>query len=164
LHQVNYRGGDNWKVWEQPLHGQDWEKERYATSLRAFWGAEAARRQGEEAFQRFHRALLRRVHKDTLALADSQTLLVAARDAGLDLTRFQVALGDPSCLERLAKDHTTAVGRGVFGTPTFVFPRAEPAYLKLTRLLTPEESLDFWQAFRGTVIDRPYVLEIKRPH
>ena len=90
--------------------------------------------------------------------------MVAARDASLDLTRFEEALGDPSCLERLAKDHTTAVGRRVFGTPTFVFPAAEPAYLKLTRLLTPAESLDFWQAFRGTVVDRPYVLEIKRPH
>ncbi len=132
--------------------------------MRAFWGAEAARRQGEEALQRFHRALLRRVYEDALSLTDSATLLVAATDASLNLARFQEALGDPSCLERLAKDHTRAVGRGVFGTPTFVFPDAEPAYLKLARVLTPEESLDFWEAFRSTVVDRPYVLEIKRPH
>jgi 2-hydroxychromene-2-carboxylate isomerase len=132
--------------------------------LLAFWGAEAARRQGEEALQRFHRALLRRVYQDALALADSETLFVAAGDAGLDLTAFQETFDDPSCLERVAKDHTRAVGRGVFGTPTFVFPNAEPVYLKLTRVLTPEESLDFWETFRSTAIDRPYVLEIKRPH
>jgi hypothetical protein len=164
LHQVNYRGGDDWKVWEQPLKGQDWKKERYATSLQAFWGAEAARQQGEEALRRFHRALLRRVYQDALALADPATLLVAARDASLDLTKFQDTLDDPLCLERLAKDHTRAVGKGIFGTPTFVFPTAEPAYLKLKRVLTPEESLDFWEVFHSTVADRSYVLEIKRPH
>jgi 2-hydroxychromene-2-carboxylate isomerase len=104
------------------------------------------------------------VYQDDLALADSETLLVAAGDAGLDLARFQETLDDPSCLERLAKDHTRAIGRGVFGTPTFGFPNAEPVYLKLTRVLTPEESLGFWETFRSTAVDRPYVLEFKRPH
>lgn len=164
LHQINYRGEDDWKIWEQPLTGQGWEKERYAASLRAFWGAEAARRQGEAALQRFHRALLRRAYEDGMALAESETLSVAASDAHLDAARFQEVLDDPSCLDRLAQDHTRAVSRGVFGTPTFVFPAAEPAYLKLARVPTPEESLNFWEAFRSTVADRPYVLEIKRPH
>lgn len=164
LHQINYRGGDDWKIWEQPLKGQRWEEERYAASLRAFWGAEAARQQGEAALQRFHRTLLRRVYEDDMTLAESETVLVAARDANLDLNRFRKSLGDLYCLERLAQNHTGAVGKGVFGTPTFIFAAAEPAYLKLARVLTREESLDFWEAFRTTVADRPYVLEIKRPH
>ena len=165
LHQVNHPEKDTWKVWEQPLVDEGWQAQRYGPALRCFWGAEAARRQGDEAFRRFHLALLRARFEGNHDLADPNTVLEAARTAELDLARFEEDLADPSCLERLAADHTTAVSEhNVFGTPTFVFPGAKPAYLKLTRALTEEEALDFWEVFRSTVVDRPYVLEIKRPH
>ena len=163
LHQINYTERDTWKIWEQPLKGQEWKGERYAASLRYLWSAEAARQQGEQAFRRFHLALLREIHQYKKDLTDPETALTAARKAGLDLARFQEDIADPSCLERLARDYTTGVSKGVFGTPTFVFPAAEPAYLKLKQILTPKESLDFWEEFRSIVVDRPYVLEIKRP-
>ena len=36
------------------LSGKEWEESSYAIALRTFWAAEAARRQGKEAFRRFH--------------------------------------------------------------------------------------------------------------
>jgi len=161
---VNHDGEETWKVWEQPLRGEDWEESSYAMALRTFWAAEAARRQGTEAFHRFHRALLRERHQRGQKLGEPEMLRAVAARTGLDVDSFEEALGDPTCLERLAEDHTRAEGLGVFGAPTFVFPGADPAYLKLTRLLTLEEALGFWKEFHSTAAHRPYVLEIKRPH
>jgi len=161
---VNYPDQDGWQVWAQPLENPNWRSERYAGGLNAFWGAEAAQRQGETAFRRFHQALLRSRHESGQNLAEPETLLAAAKAVDLDLAGFQKALDDPSCLERLAKDHARAVTRQIFGTPTIVFSDAEPVYVKLGRVLTPQESLDFWESFYSTAVSRSYVLEIKRPH
>ena len=164
LYQVNHEGPATWKIWQQPLTDPDWEAWNYAPSLRSFWAGEAARRQGEDAFCRFHLALLRARHRHGTSLAEPETVFLAAQTAGLELAQFQTSLGDPSCLDRLAQDHTRAVGMGIFGTPTFVFPGAEPAYLKLSRLPELKESLDFWHEFHQIVAGRPFVVEIKRPH
>jgi hypothetical protein len=67
-------------------------------------------------------------------------MLHAAEEAQLDLAQFQAALTDPACLERLAAD------------------------LKLSHLPGPEEALAFWHEFRQVVVDRSFILEIKRPH
>lgn len=163
LYQVNHGGDRSWRIWEQPLIDPDWAERPYAPSLRAFWAAEAARRQGEEAHQRYHLALLRARHQQGLSLAKPETLWAAAQVAGLEPGAFQQALDDPTCLQRLAQDHTEATEVGVFGTPTFVFPGAEPAYLKLSDLPDPEEAVAFWAEFQRIVAGRPYVQEIKRP-
>ncbi len=133
-------------------------------ALRTFWAAEAARRQGKEAFRRFHLGLLRERHQRGQKLGEPEMLRAVAAQNGLDMAAFERALADPTCLDRLAKDHSRAEELDVFGAPTFVFPGADPAYLKLTRVLTLEESLGFWKDFYSTVAHRPYVLEIKRPH
>jgi predicted DsbA family dithiol-disulfide isomerase len=161
---VNHDGEDTWKVWEQPLSGKAWEESSYAMALRTFWAAEAARRQGKEAFRRFHLATLRERHQRGQKLGEPEMLRAVAAQAGLDLNSFDRDFRDPSCLDRLAQDHARAEGLDVFGVPTFVFLGADPAYLKLTRVLTPEEAQGFWQEFHSTVAHRPYVLEIKRPH
>jgi predicted DsbA family dithiol-disulfide isomerase len=164
LHQVNHEDGDTWKIWEQPLSGREWQEASYAMALRTFWAAEAARRQGKEAFRRYHLALLRERHQRGQKLGEPETLRAVAARTGLDLEVFARDLNDPGCLQRLAEDYTRAEGLDVFGAPTFVFPGADPAYLKLTRLLAPEEALGFWDEFYSVVAQRPYVLEIKRPH
>jgi 2-hydroxychromene-2-carboxylate isomerase len=146
------------------LADPDWKGQRFAASLLAFWSAEAARRQGKDAFRRYHLVLLRERHQRGSPLDQTGTLLGAAEAAGLDIAKFEQALGDATCLERLARDHAVAVDLGVFGTPTFVFPGARPVYLKLDRLLTAEQSLEFWRVFHSTAVERPYVLEMKRPH
>lgn len=164
IHQVNHKGEVTWRIWKQPTVDKDWRERAYAGSLRAFWGADAARRQGEEAFNRFHLALLRAVHRDGRALTRPETVLRAAETAELDMTEFRESLGDPACLDRLAADHTQAEGMDVFGTPTFAFPGAEPVYLKLGRIPDPEEAIEFWEEFQRMITGMPFVLEIKRPH
>jgi hypothetical protein len=171
LYQINHPDGGAWKVWEQPSKDPDWQAQRYAGSLRAFWAAEAARQEGEDAFRRFHRTLLQVRHQHGSSLDAPETFGAAAEKAGLDRARFERALADVACRlstagdkQRLATDHTRAVSLGVFGTPTLVFPGAEPVYLKLNRVLSAADAVDFWEVFRSTAVDRPYVLEIKRPH
>jgi 2-hydroxychromene-2-carboxylate isomerase len=163
LTQVNYRIKDGWKVWEQPAKDERWQEQDYARALRLFWAAEAGRRQGMDAFHRLHIGLLRAIHRDKMELNSLGTVIEAAQRAGLDMARFAQAMQDPSCLERLAADHTAGVEQRVFGVPTFVFPEAQPAYLKLTRVLTDQEALDCWRSFTTVVASQPYVLEIKRP-
>jgi len=164
LHQVNHKEKATWKIWNQPLLDGEWQENEYAPALRSFWGAEAARRQGEEAFARFHLALLRARHRDGHTLARPETVLSAAETADLDISQFRESLGDSTCLERLAADHTLAEGMDVFGTPTFVFLDAQPAYLRLSRIPDPEDSLRLWEQFHRVVVGMPFVLEIKRPH
>lgn len=161
---MNHEDKDTWKIWEQPLSGKEWREASYAMALRTFWAAEAASRQGREAFRHFHLAVLRERHLRGQNLGEPEMLRAVAERAGLDMDRFERDLADPGCLDRLAADHTRAEGMDVFGVPTFVFPGADPAYLKLARLLAREEALGFWQEFHSTVAHRPYVLEIKRPH
>lgn len=141
-----------------------WQERDYAASLRAFWGAEAARRQGKESLNRFHLALLRARHRDHRSLTHAETLLQAAEAAELDMIQFRESLHDPRCLDRLASDHELAIGMGVFGTPTLAFANAEPAYLRLNRIPDPDEALEFWNGFHRMVAGMPYVQEIKRPH
>jgi hypothetical protein len=47
LEQANNEQGPQWKIWEQP-------EDCPSRGLRAFWAAEAAQRQGEAVFDRFH--------------------------------------------------------------------------------------------------------------
>jgi hypothetical protein len=164
LYQVNHDGDRSWRVWEQPLVDEGWTEQDYAPSLRAFWAAEAARRQGEEAFERYHLALVRVKHQQRKSDAQPETVQLAAKLAELDLAQFRAALTDPTCLDRLAADHSHADEMEVFGTPTFAFPQARPAYLKLSYLPEPEEALAFWHEFRQIVAARSFVVEIKRPH
>jgi hypothetical protein len=164
LYQVNHEGVESWRIWEQPPEDDDWQQRDYGPSLRSFWAAEAARRQGEDAFLRFHRALLRARHQQGRSLAEPDTVWQAAQEAGLDLAQFRRAADDPACLERLAADHMQAEELNIFGTPTFAFPGAVPAYLKLGQIPGSRDALNFWQEFHRTVTGRPYVLEIKRPH
>ena len=82
LEQVNSEQGPRWKIWEQPTTYP-------SRGLRAFWAAEAARLQGEEAFDSFHVALLRARHKQNRDIADIAALIEVAENVGLDLTQFQ---------------------------------------------------------------------------
>jgi hypothetical protein len=97
-------------------------------------------------------------------LTKPETVILAAETAELDMIQFEDSLRDPDCLERLASDHELAIGLGVFGTPTFAFVDAEPAYLKLSRNPDPREALEFWNEFHRVVTGMPYVQEIKRTH
>lgn len=163
LAQVNNTKED-WYIWEQPTKDGDWASMRSAGGLRAFWGAEAARQQSEEQFRRFHLALLKAVHEEALSLSEDETVRTAARIAELDMEQWERDYRNTDLLERIREDYEVARERRIFGTPTFVFPDAEPAYLKLTDVVPAEEVEDYWRTFVHTVAERPLFREIKRPH
>ena len=157
LEQVNSQQGSQWKVWEQT--------EDYASrGLHAFWAAEAARRQGEAVFNRFHISLLRARHEQHRDIADMNTLIEVAESVNLDMARFQKDLTDRRLLTGLAEDHTFAVRNlGVFGTPTLVFARRQAIFLKMSESPPPEECLDVFNELYHLVNRRQYIQEIKRP-
>ena len=157
LEQVNSQQGAQWKIWEQP---EDYP----SRGLRAFWAAEAARRQGETAFSCFHIALLRARHEQRRDIADMNTLIEVAESADLEMTQFQKDISDRQLLARLAEDHTFAVETlGVFGTPTLVFPERQAIFLKMSPLPSPEECLSVFTELRQLAERRQYIQEVKRP-
>lgn len=156
LEQINSNEEDGWKIWEQP--------ESYPMRSRwAFKGAEAARKQGDDAFERFHLRLLESRHVDRNELANQETVFQAARDTGLDMDQFEKDY-ESATLERLGTDHEKGVTEyGVFGTPTLVFEGGNSGYLKLRPLPPEEELADTWEQVKAIVTGRPEIGEIKRP-
>ena len=157
LEQVNSKEGPEWKVWEQ---GDDFAS-RGLPALRA---GEAARRQGNEAFERFHMAVLHARHGDVRRnIADTDVLVELAAGAGLDVEKFKADFEDKELLNSIARDHTEAVEeKGIFGTPTFVFETGGSAYLKM--FIPPEEEdLPLFDSFTRMVRNSLYLGEIKRP-
>jgi len=156
LEQVNSQQGSQWKLWEQP---EDYP----SRGLRAFWAAEAARRQGETAFDSFHIALLRARHEQRRDIAATDTLIEVAESVSLRITQFQENLGDRQLLGKLAEDHTFAVeSLGIFGTPTLVFPERQAIFLKMSPP-PPDECFAVFTELRRLVEKRRYIQEIKRP-
>lgn len=124
----------------------------------------AARNQGDEAFDRFHLALLKAKHEAGKDHGRRATLLAVAKEVGLDLERFERDLDDRSVLPLIGKDYTEGKERyGAFGTPTFVFPDGASCYLKMLPAAPADEALPFFEEFVRTVRSRPYISEIKRP-
>ncbi len=157
LEQINSPEGPEWKLWEQP-------PEHRSRGRDSFHAAIAARNQGDDAFDRFHLALLEARHAAGQDHGRRQTLLAAARDAGLDPGRFERDLADRSLLAQIGADYEEGRERyGVFGTPTFVFPDGTAAYLKMLPPAPADEALTVFDDFVRTVRGRTYITEIKRP-
>lgn len=155
LEQANQKYGSGWRAWDQP-------GAQTSPGLIAFAGAEAARRQGPEAFDAFHMALLVLRHEQTAEL-ERATLVRAAREASLDLERFERDLDAPDILEPLARDHEGAMVRGVFGTPTIYFGEGRGAYLKMRPATKGADAARVFEGFRQVVSGELNIQEIKRP-
>lgn len=156
LEQVNAPEDAKVAIWDLPAD----RRSRGRDSLHA---AAAARRQGSDVFHRFHLALLGLKHDDGQDHGMAATLEEAARRAELDLDRFRADVADRSLLGEVRDDYTTAREQlGVFGTPTFVFPNGNSAYLQTLPAPPPEDAVPVWEDFVSIVRDRPYLREIKR--
>lgn len=149
-----------WWLTDQPLG----EGERFQqVSLPAFLAAHAAARQGEEAAWAFTLALYR-AHHETRAPLEETTFMQAARDAGLDLGRWEADRRDESGLRaRLRGDLTDAAGIGVFGTPTFVLPDGSAAYYRFENLIRdPDEARRHWALYMEVLHSGAGIATIKR--
>ena len=158
LEQANSKEGPDWKVWEQP-------NEHQARSLLAAMAGEAARRQGDEAHERFHLALLTARHggEGRIPLNEEEPIVRLGEEAGLDAGKLREDLRDRSLLRIVGDDHTEAAREhGVFGTPTFVFENGNAGYLK-TFIPPEEDSVGFFEHFVAITCHRSYIGELKRP-
>ncbi len=154
LSQVNSRQ-EGWTAWNaddsEPVPGR-----------LAFRAAEAARMQ--DRFYPFHMALLRARHRDRLNIDDPNVVDGVAAASGLKLEQFRRDIADPASLQALARDHQEArTQHGVFGTPTYVFPSGEAAYVRLARQPVNGEAVRILDEIVGIAAGEPSILEIKRP-
>ncbi len=157
LEQVNRRQGHGRKIWELP-------EDSPALGLRAFRAAEAARCQGETAFNGFHMALLEEKHGRKSDIDDMKVIIRVAQRLGLEMDRFREDFSRCQSLDRLAEEHTFAVEKlGIFGTPTLVFPDGQAIFLKMSPPPSPEESLAVFRELSNLTCHRSNILEIKRP-
>lgn len=156
LEQTNSGEGPEWKLWEQPADHKSRGRDAFHASI-------AASKQGQEAFTRFHNALLALRWVDEKDHGRRDTLLAAAQTAGLDIEQFEKDLEDRSLLAQIGDDWESAKEFQVFGTPTFVFDNGQTAYLKIKPAIPAEDAVPYFRDFVATVRDRPYIFEVKRP-
>ena len=156
LAQINSKEGPEWKAWEQ-------EEDSANLGLLAMRAGEAARRQGNKAFEGFQLALLKARHEDRKDLSDPEVVMDAARSSGLDVARFREDLADKSILQDLGESHTRGVEEyGVFGVPTFVFPDGTSTFLK-TYPPPEDEAVEMFETFVSFMGKWKHVGEVKRP-
>lgn len=156
LQQVNAKDAD-FKIWEQPNDGTN-------ASLRSYQAAQAARKQGDDAYRKLHAALFLKRHEEGRNLGQQAVLEAAATEAGLDLDAFRKDLQSDEVFAVVKEDFTHGKGKlGVFGTPTIVFGNDQGAYLKVNFRDLPKDPVAFWNEFVAIVRDRPEAIEIKRP-
>lgn len=155
-----------WSLTDQPLDAQEGTGYMaYQTpSLRGFLAATAAAKQGEDAAWAFALALFRAVHEARQPLGDEATLADAAREAGLDLARFEADRQDEAGLRAaLRAEQDAAREIGVFGTPTYVLPGGEAAYYRFENLTRdPATAREWWNLYQTVLRSDPGVATIKR--
>ena len=158
LDEINSREDQDRHVWEKEDISQ-------ARSLVAQTAAEAAKKQGNDLFEKLHLAILTARHggKGRISLNAEAAILQLATTCGLDTTRLRKDMSDPSVIKAISLDHIEAVTQhGVFGTPTFIFEDGGAAYLK--SFIPPDgDAVSFFEHFTAITSGRPYFGELKRP-
>jgi predicted DsbA family dithiol-disulfide isomerase len=82
--------------------------------------AKAAAQQGEDAFARYHRALMENYFHRNRNITAPQNLVRIAEETGLDVAAFAAAMEDPAIARQVVDDHNEAVAMGITGVPTVI--------------------------------------------
>ena len=156
LEEVNKKQPEDWHVWDQP--------DDYPTrGLPAFRAVEAARLQGDDAFDRMHFALLKGRHERRKDFTDAGDIAELAAEAGLDLERFKRDVADRSLLRRVADDFADSVKVGVFGTPTFVFENGSSFFMRIRAEEDDQAAARTFDGLYELFVKQRNVGEVKRP-
>ncbi len=160
LYQFNRDPRERWQLWNEPIDPDD---AMGSKGLLPFLASQAARKQGPDAFAAFRLGLLRARHRDHRPL-NRATIDEVADCNGLHIPRFADDLTNPECRTVLAQEHHYAAAREVFGTPTFVLPAGETAYLRIRELPTDQhEAVKLFQDYRHLLESYPYLETVRRP-
>lgn len=170
LEQANLPQDTTWKLWEQPEqyeHPNPAMNKNSDKGLLAFWAAEAARRQGEEAYNRFRQELFRARHGDEwrpITYTSRAKIEPVAVAANLDLNQFVADFNDRSLVDIVRRDHEDAVANHqVFGVPTICFDPYNAIFVKMEDNPPVEDVLPFFHSLRQSFTGRRWLLEVKRP-
>jgi predicted DsbA family dithiol-disulfide isomerase len=90
------------------------------SSLPALEGAKCAAAQGDEAFERYHLALLEAYFTRALDISQAAMLIDLARQAELDVDRFTLDLGSGRMRHIIAAEYLEAQSHGIAGVPTVI--------------------------------------------
>jgi 2-hydroxychromene-2-carboxylate isomerase len=120
--------------------------------------------QGNQLFEPFHILLFEAFHKEKKDTNNDTVLQEIAQKTRLDVNRFMEDLKSKESRKLVGQDHSEAIDKyTVFGVPTLVFDESRPCFLKLGRLPdSKEEHVRFFKEIKEVMLDRPYLLEIKR--
>ncbi len=129
----------------------------------ALRAGEAARKQGDDAFERFHLALLDAHHLERKEINQPEVLEEVARAVNLDVDQFRSDLKSRESLQKIAEDYSEARERyGVFGTPTIVSDKGNAVFLKMMPPPSPDEAIGVFDSFFNVISDKLYIEELKR--
>jgi len=160
LYQSNYRGEDQWQIWNERIDPED---ESGAKGLLPFLASCAARKQGKVLHDAFRLRLLRARHRDHRSF-DWDTVLDIAESAELHLAQFRDDLSNPEWRTVLAQEHHRAVEQDVFGTPTFGFGEGQLSYFRIKELPKgTKEAVELFRDYRRLLTHYPYLETVKRP-
>lgn len=154
LEQVNSNHGPEWTVWGQPAAVQSFSRNQFAAAY-------AAEKQGSEAFDKFHGALFELHHEAGKIPGKLDTLVEAATAAGLDIEAFKTDIADAALWDRIGADYLEGKKKGVFGTPTIVFPNGSPIYVKMRPAAPDEDTVKVWEQVVA-MSEQSYLAELKK--
>jgi predicted DsbA family dithiol-disulfide isomerase len=155
------------KLWEQP---DDYEpmipgRGPKSRALLAFWGVEAARQQGDEAFNRMRMALSHARHCDRMDFSQRANVEALAEQVELDMEQFRRDFNDRSLLDVIRRDHQEAIEKyEAFGVPTIAFDELNAVYIKMMKVPSLEDTVAFLNHLRGCWAEREWLAELKRPN
>ncbi len=194
LEQTNNQQ-EGWYLWEQPEQYPSPldEKRPGSKGLLAFWGAEAARQQGQAAFDRYRTLVYDARQSDTatrqhlldtfgtpspldpdaegkpnrLDMTDRASFEWAAHHAGLDMDRFQHDFHNRDMVDAIRCHYEEGVNQfEVFGVPTLVFNNTDAVYVKTMSIPPRDEALALLAEIRASFArpEREWLAELKRPN
>lgn len=140
-----------------------WEQEgaRQTRTGLAFIAGQAAERQGQDAFARFRPLLQEAFQVRHVDIRRPRVLESLAREARLDVARFETDRQDSGLLAEAGTHHQEAVERyHIFGTPTLVFPNDRAVYLKLMGPRSETMAREVFEPLRK-LVEQHQVEEIK---
>ena len=157
LEQQNNRKGANFRIWEQ----QDYP----SRGVLALVASKAALNQGDSSFLKFHTATFEALHDEGEDIGDRKVLRDIAKNIGLDLGQFDQDMKIEETWQAVGEDHTESKTKyNVFGVPTLVFGQGQVVYARLKSIPeSNEERVSLFDMIYHMGIERPYLLELKRP-
>jgi predicted DsbA family dithiol-disulfide isomerase len=168
LEQSNQPADSTFKLWEQgDTYDHDLNYDKHMRGLLAFWAAEAARQQGNAAFNAFRTALYDARHQDQLDITSRAAIAQVAAQVGLDMAQFERDFNDRQLLDALRRDHEEATTQyAVFGVPTLLFDGNDALFIKMMTVPAVADTLPLLAELRQSFVrpERDWLAEVKRPN